>query len=84
MAENVIEHCQQVLNLSVVLEKKLPPLTHTFSHFHFIMHPLQCRVIDRNLQIQSMDNQCWYHVTNELPGGISAPIKSLLELEYEE
>lgn len=63
----------------LIATKQQPPLRHTFSHFHLLITPLECR-------IESVDgiaeaNEVWYKLGAGQTIGLAAPIKKLLEQE---
>lgn len=64
--------------LNISASKKLPPMKHTFSHYHLILTPIQAKVT--NTITLDKTKHLWYKTTHQQKIGLAAPIKKLLEI----
>jgi len=55
-----------------------PMLRHTFSHYHFDITPVHCK-LSRFTGTMDGANQLWYNISMPPNIGIAAPIKKLLQ-----
>lgn len=56
----------------------LPPLRHSFSHYHLDIQPLQLPASTRRDSIADSDRWLWYPLDHSLQVGLAAPVKKLL------
>lgn len=56
----------------------LPPLRHTFSHYHLDIQPICLRNIEKAGEVADSDRWLWYPLDHSLEVGLAAPVKKLL------
>lgn len=56
-----------------------PAWRHTFSHYHFQIHPVLAKLHKRPQGIMETDGYIWYNVRKPAAVGLAAPVKTLLE-----
>lgn len=71
------EKTGDALNLATVADQ-LPPLRHTFSHFHLDITPVFVRHSDRAQGIAESDDSVWYPLNQSMEVGLAAPVKKIL------
>lgn len=72
------EWCQKNYPCKIDAIEPLPSFRHTFSHFHLDITPILVEVINWECAVNDKDT-CWYEF-NKTQGGLSAPVKYLLQL----
>jgi len=63
-------------SLRFTTQKKLPTLTHQFTHFTLVITPVVCKTQTKKME----DHHFWYKMGDKLPGGIAAPVQKILEM----
>lgn len=76
--EDLKKYCQEHYQVKVLDYQKWDLMHHQFSHFHLEINPVLLIIKPNGLQIMDSDSQLWYNISDELPGGIPAPVKKLL------
>jgi A/G-specific adenine glycosylase len=69
--------CEQHLQLRISDLQELPPLRHTFSHFHLDITPLLAHA--KPAGIMESDKHIWYNTASPDARGFPAPVKQLLD-----
>ncbi len=77
-SDDVPAWCRATLGLEIKLDAPLPPLRHSFSHFHLDITPITARLVAAS---QAMENPqtVWYNPKQPDERGFAAPIKRLLD-----
>ena len=57
---------------------ELPPLRHTFSHYHLDITPVHSRFRGRHREFAEPQRYIWYPLDGSIEVGLAAPIKKLL------
>ncbi len=73
------EWCIRELGCEVDLQKPLPPLHHTFSHFRLAITPLPAHLLDNCNGVMEARPLLWYNIRQPEICGIAAPVQRLLE-----
>ena len=55
------------------------PLRHSFSHYDLDIRPILVRVAVPLSKVADCDGARWHRLNEELPGGVAAPVKKLIE-----
>ena len=55
------------------------PLTHAFSHYELLIHPLRVRLAARPPGVQEQDRTLWYKLDAPADVGLAAPVARLIE-----
>jgi len=69
----LLQHHWQALS-----QQALPPMRHTFSHFHLDIQPVHVKVDQNNGEIMEAQRWLWYKPASS-KGGLAAPVSKLLE-----
>jgi A/G-specific adenine glycosylase len=72
-----VNWCKQNLQLQISDLRGLPPLRHTFSHFHLDITPLLAHA--KPAGIMETDKHIWYNTASPDARGFPAPVKQLLD-----
>jgi len=73
------KHCEQHFQLKVLDYQTWETIDHQFTHFHLKIKPVLIDVKPVSSCVMDSDSQVWYKLSTALPGGISAPVKTLLK-----
>lgn len=71
--------CEQRFALQVSKPTPLPSFTHTFSHYHLKIHPIQVSAKQPLLKVMTGPRQIWYNLQKPNAIGLPQPVKQLLE-----
>ena len=74
-----LQCCMTQFGLSIQSSSSLPVVTHQFSHFQLNIHPILLKVEPKTHAVMESLEQVWYKQSDPLPGGVAAPVKTLLE-----
>ena len=77
-SDDVRAWCRETLGLEVKLEAALPPLRHSFSHFHLDITPITVRALGAGKAMEHPQS-LWYNPRQPDERGFAAPVKRLLE-----
>ena len=77
-SDDVRAWCRETLGLEVKLEAALPPLRHSFSHFHLDITPITVRALGAGKAMEHPQS-LWYNPRQPDARGFAAPVKRLLE-----
>ncbi len=61
------------------LQRELPVMRHTFSHFHLDIQPVHVKVTQNNAAVMEAQRWLWYKPASS-KGGLAAPVAKLLKL----
>ncbi len=76
--EKLEQYCKSEFNTSTKNAKRLEPFVHKFSHYDLEISPI---ILSANKQphlLMESQPRVWYKPGDKLPGGIAAPIKTIL------
>jgi len=71
--------CKKQFACEISQVKKLPALSHTFSHFTLLIQPLKVKAKSITRLCMETEPQIWYNHAKPLPGGMAAPVLKLLK-----
>ena len=77
--DSVGEWCRRVLDDGSVGHECWDTLRHSFSHFDLDIHPVVVRVAAASRRVADGDDATWYELGDALPGGIAAPVRTLID-----
>lgn len=77
--DDISDWCENNLKLSVHKVKEMNVISHQFSHFRLEMTPILLNIHKRIPAVMESSGNIWYKLSEELPGGIAAPIAKLLK-----
>jgi len=72
-----VQWSREHLQLAIHSLQPLPPLRHTFSHFHLDITPLLARAVSAG--IMDSAQHIWYNSSRSAARGFPAPVKQLLD-----
>lgn len=75
--EDVAHWCKTHLHIDIDQAQTLPPLRHTFSHFHLDITPVLARA--RPVGIMDSEKYIWYNTHQPDARGLPTPVKNLLD-----
>lgn len=76
---DVAAWCEQYVNCGIKQQIDWPVIYHKFSHFQLKIKPLLLTITTTSQQVMASTEQVWYNETDSLPGGIAAPVMTLLQ-----
>lgn len=77
--EDITQYCQKHYQVNVLHYENWKIINHQFSHFRLKINPMLLNVNSSTSQIMDSDSRLWYNIADTLPGGVSTPVKTLLE-----
>lgn len=75
---NVVDWCQQRLDLTVTVKQSWATLRHSFSHFHLDITPVLATVLEPGRVVMEGGRLVWYNSRHSDDCGVAAPVKRLL------
>lgn len=76
--EEAAQDWLQAHNWQALSEQVLPPVRHTFSHFHLDIQPIHVKVDQNNGEVMEAQRWLWYKPASS-KGGLAAPVAKLLK-----
>ncbi|MEL7185736.1 MAG: A/G-specific adenine glycosylase [Pseudomonadota bacterium] len=76
---SVEDWCGDALSAEAVATEFWDVVRHSFSHYDLDIHPVVVRVATQASKVADSQNETWHPLGAELPGGIAAPVKKLIE-----
>jgi A/G-specific adenine glycosylase len=77
--DNVSDWCQQKLNTREDSVERWDSLRHSFSHYDLDIRPLVVRIKTASRKVADRDDAIWHRLDELPPGGIAAPVQTLIE-----
>ena len=71
--------CLERLGAAPSTTESWEPLRHSFSHYDLDIRPLLVRVAAPLSKVADCADARWHRLNEELPGGVAAPVKKLIE-----
>ncbi len=68
---------ETTLGASIAIEAHGNPLRHEFTHYSLVIHPCHAR-LTRTVAVQDGEH-VWYKAGHDVPGGLPAPVRRLLD-----
>jgi A/G-specific adenine glycosylase len=76
--ESLTLHCQNQLGLEISRLEALPPIKHTFSHYHLIATPVIAHATKKSYLAMEGHTTRWFDLDSPFTIGLAAPIKKIL------
>ncbi len=73
-----IQWCDHHWQLQITTTNILPPLKHTFSHFHLAIEPVAAQVLNPAQRVMDSDQFIWYNTQTPDARGLPKPVQTLL------
>ncbi|GMR18107.1 MAG: A/G-specific adenine glycosylase [Gammaproteobacteria bacterium] len=77
--DDVTGWCQRSLGMKIALDKPLPRIKHSFSHFHLNITAIPAQLLEHSPQIMESSGTVWYNPQSPDARGFPSPVKSLLD-----
>ncbi len=74
------EWCENTLHGTAEDLVEWGSLRHSFSHYDLDIRPVVLRVVSDSLNLRDDDGARWVPLHDELPGGIAAPVRKLIDV----
>ena len=76
--EDALTRCAQLGLEANGKPRRLPPLTHTFTHFQLVITPLRLRVRERGAACMDSATLLWYNAAAPAAIGLAKPVQDLI------
>ena len=77
--KGVADWCLDRLGAEPAEVEDWEPLRHSFSHYDLDIRPILVRFAAPLSKVADSDDARWHQLNDELPGGVAAPVKKLIE-----
>ena len=76
---SVDEWCREKLGGAAAATERWQTLRHSFSHYDLDIQPILLRIDSRLSKVSDGSDTTWYRLDEAPPGGIAAPVQSLID-----
>lgn len=76
---SIEDWCDDALAAEAVSTESWDIVRHSFSHYDLDIQPVVVRIESQASKVADSDTETWHALGTELPGGIAAPVKKLIE-----
>ena len=77
--QDLEDWCRGRLGAEATGVERWEPLRHSFSHYDLDIRPIVVRVAAPLSKVADCDDARWHRLNDDLPGGVAAPVKKLIE-----
>jgi A/G-specific adenine glycosylase len=77
--QRVEDWCRARLGAAAADVESWEPLRHSFSHYDLDIRPILVRIAAPLSKVADCGDAGWHRLSEELPGGVAAPVKKLIE-----